>query len=69
MRAAVCAAALGGAPGQAAAADRLVDTGLHQPSSDQPIHDIRAQWNPELNAWFADMSASNGVFLVFGAFQ
>ena len=23
-------------------------------------HDMRAQWHPELNAWIADMSASNG---------
>jgi hypothetical protein len=30
---------------------------------------MTAQWHPELNAWIADMSASNGTFLVFGAFQ
>ena len=50
-------------------ADRLVDTGIHEPQAGQPINDIRAQWHPELNAWIADMSAANGTFLVFGAFQ
>lgn len=51
------------------AADRLVDTGLHQPSFFDLITNINAQWHPELNAWIADMKTANGVFLVFGAFQ
>jgi hypothetical protein len=50
-------------------AEDLVDTGIHEPQPAQPINDIRAQWRPELNAWIADMSAANGTFLVFGAFQ
>jgi hypothetical protein len=50
-------------------ADRLVDTGLHEPQVGQPIRDIGARWHPEVNAWIADMSAANGTFLVFGALQ
>ncbi|MCU1378177.1 MAG: Carbohydrate binding family 6 [Acidimicrobiales bacterium] len=49
--------------------DDLAGTGINEPSGDQPVNDIQARWHPELNAWIADMSASNGTFLVFGAFQ
>lgn len=51
------------------AADTLADTGLYVPPPGQPVNDMQAQWHPELNAWIADMSASNGTFIVFGAFQ
>jgi GH15 family glucan-1,4-alpha-glucosidase len=50
-------------------ADDLAGTGLSEPDFDQPIRNMQAQWHPELNAWIADMSASNGTFLVFGALQ
>jgi GH15 family glucan-1,4-alpha-glucosidase len=50
-------------------ANNLAGTGLQQPQLDQPIKSIQVQWHPELNAWIADMSASNGTFVVFGAFQ
>jgi GH15 family glucan-1,4-alpha-glucosidase len=58
-----------GALNQEKSADDLAGTGRNEPNLDQPIKDIKAQWHPELNAWIADMSASNGTFLVFGAFQ
>jgi hypothetical protein len=51
------------------ASDTLTDTGLYVPPSGQPVNDMRATWHPELNAWIVDMSASNGTFVVFGAFQ
>ena len=57
------------APNYQEAGDRLVDTGINDPQPGQPLNDMHAQWHPELNAWIADMSASNGTFLVFGAFQ
>jgi hypothetical protein len=57
------------APGRQKSADALVDTGLDEPSPGQPRNQMKAQWHPELNAWIADMSASNGTFLVFGALQ
>jgi GH15 family glucan-1,4-alpha-glucosidase len=47
----------------------LVETGINEPKPGQPIQFMRAQWHPELNAWIANMQASNGTFLVFGAFQ
>ncbi len=50
-------------------AERLVETGLHEPQFIEPVNDIQARWHPEVNAWIADMSAANGTFLVFGAFQ
>jgi hypothetical protein len=50
-------------------ANNLAGTGLDQPNPDQPVQNMQAQWHPELNAWIVDMSASNGTFLVFGAFQ
>jgi hypothetical protein len=49
--------------------NNLAGTGLTEPALNQPIQNMTAQWHPELNAWIADMSASNGTFLVFGAFQ
>ncbi len=51
------------------AEERLVETGRHQPSPSDPLNNVDARWHADLNAWIADMSASNGVFLVFGAFQ
>ncbi len=51
------------------AASSLVDTGLFQPQQGQPLNDMQAQWHPELNAWIADMSTSNGTYLVLGALQ
>jgi hypothetical protein len=57
------------APGRQKSAAALVDTGLYEPLPGQPRNEMQAQWHPELNAWIADMSASNGTFLVFGAFQ
>ena len=57
------------APNYEEDASALVDTGLNEPQPGQPLQSMRAQWHPELNAWIADMKASNGTFLVFGAFQ
>lgn len=50
-------------------AEDLVETGIHEPKLDELLRDVHAQWHPDLNAWIVDMSASNGTFLVFGAFQ
>lgn len=50
-------------------ASDLVDTGLFQAQPGQPLSDMQAEWYPQLSAWIADMSASNGTFLVFGTFQ
>jgi GH15 family glucan-1,4-alpha-glucosidase len=50
-------------------AEDLIDTGINNPQPTQPINNIQAQWRPDLNAWVADMSAANGTYLVFGAFQ
>jgi hypothetical protein len=47
----------------------LTDTGIHEPEPGQLVPNLQAQWHPDLNAWIADMSAANGTFLVFGAFQ
>jgi hypothetical protein len=58
-----------GVPDHEKAIENMAETGIYQPPPGQPINDMRAEWHPELNAWIADMSASNGTFLVFGAFQ
>jgi GH15 family glucan-1,4-alpha-glucosidase len=58
-----------GMPDHEKAVENMTDTGLYVPPPGQPISDMQAQWHPELNAWIADMSVSNGTFLVFGAFQ
>ena len=57
------------APGRPKAAEALVDTGLYQPPPDQPRQNMQAQWHSEVNAWIADLSRSNGTFLVFGPLQ
>jgi GH15 family glucan-1,4-alpha-glucosidase len=58
-----------GVPDHEKAIENMADTGIYQPPAGQPISAIQVQWHPEVNAWIADMSASNGTFLVFGAFQ
>jgi hypothetical protein len=57
------------APDHEESHEDLVDTGINDPQPGLPIEPMHAQWQPELNAWIADMSASNGVFLIFGALQ
>jgi hypothetical protein len=57
------------APHHEESASNLVDTGINEPQPGQPINDMQAHWDAQLNAWIADMSATNGTFLVFGAFQ
>jgi hypothetical protein len=58
-----------GAPDHEKAIESMADTGIYQPQPGQPLSDLQVQWHPEMNAWIADMSASNGTFLVLGAFQ
>ena len=58
-----------GIPDHEKAVENMADTGLYEPPPGQPVNDMGAHWHPELNAWIADMSASNGTFLVFGAFH
>jgi GH15 family glucan-1,4-alpha-glucosidase len=58
-----------GIPDHEKAVENMAETGLYQPPADQQVNSMSAQWHPELNAWIADMSASNGTYLVFGAFQ
>ena len=57
------------APDHEESADDLAGTGINEPEGDQPIEDMRAEWHPDLQSWIADMSASNGTFVVFGSFQ
>jgi GH15 family glucan-1,4-alpha-glucosidase len=58
-----------GIPDHEKAIENMTDTGIYEPQQGQPVNDMHLQWHPEVNAWIADMSASNGTFLVFGAFQ
>jgi GH15 family glucan-1,4-alpha-glucosidase len=58
-----------GAPDHEKAIENMTDTGIYQPQPGQPLNNMQVQWHPEVNAWIADMSASNGTFLVLGALQ
>jgi hypothetical protein len=58
-----------GVPDHEKAIENMTDTGIYQPQPGQPLNNIQVKWHPEVNAWIADMSASNGTFLVLGALQ
>ena len=57
------------APDHEESGDDLAGTGINEPQGDQRVEDMQAEWQPDLQSWIADMSASNGTFVVFGSFQ